>query len=190
MSSPDISLSWADANGSWHICLLRFLLQPPLDWLTLSQDSLFLTHLSYVARCHSPPIKLNDGHSTPSIAFGTASNIPPSSATAYISQALATGFTHIDTAQNYGTEAAVGRAIKASGVPRDKLYVSTKWSYGLAGKGVRQSCEESLEKMGLDYVDFYLIHDPEWVPGDVGEVWQEMEGLVKDGKAKSIGVSK
>ena len=136
------------------------------------------------------PVKLNDGSRIPSIGFGTASLPTPHTAD-YISQAIDAGFGHIDTSQNYGTEEAVGQAIKASGLSRDELWITTKWSgLGAGGKGVRQSCEESLGKMGLEYVDLYLIHDPDWITGSMADAWREMEGLVKDGKAKSIGVSK
>ena len=89
----------------------------------------------------------------------------------------------------YRNEEEVGEAIKNLGLPRKDLWITTKWS-GVDGKGARQSCEESLKKLGLDYVDLYLIHSPRVSGSDIPGSWKEMEQLKKEGKVKSIGVSK
>lgn len=133
-------------------------------------------------------VKLNDGRSIPAIGFGSW-KIPRDQATSQTDQAIEVGFDHIDTAQVYYNEEEVGQAIKESGLSRKDIWVTTKWS-GVDGKGPTQSCHESLEKLGLDYIDLYLIHSPRLVQGDYRGKWEEMEKLVKDGKVKSIGVSK
>ena len=89
----------------------------------------------------------------------------------------------------YHNEEEVGQAIKAAGLSRKELWVTTKWS-GVDNKQPAQSCEESLEKLGLDYVDLYLIHSPRLCGDDIKGKWKEMEKLYKAGKVKSIGVSK
>jgi diketogulonate reductase-like aldo/keto reductase len=89
----------------------------------------------------------------------------------------------------YLNESGVGLALKQAGLPRSSVWVTTKWS-GSDGKGVKQSCDESLEKLGLEYIDLYLIHNPRICGEDIEGRWKEMEELKKDGKVKSIGVSK
>lgn len=89
----------------------------------------------------------------------------------------------------YRNEEQVGQAIKEAGLARKDLWVTTKWS-GVDDKGAQQSINESLEKLGLDYVDLYLIHHPRVTKGDIKGAWKEMEDIQKQGKAKSIGVSK
>lgn len=89
----------------------------------------------------------------------------------------------------YRNEEQVGEAIKAAGLARKDLWITTKWS-GVDDKGAQQSIDESLEKLGVDYVDLYLIHHPRVTKGDIRGAWEEMEKIQKEGKAKSIGVSK
>ncbi len=89
----------------------------------------------------------------------------------------------------YRNEEEVGIALKESGLSRKEVWITTKWS-GMDGKGCRQSCEESLSKIGIDYIDLYLIHSVSVCQGDIERAWKEMEGLVKEGLVKSIGVSK
>ncbi|OWT40271.1 oxidoreductase [Cryptococcus neoformans Bt1] len=132
-------------------------------------------------------ITLNDGHRIPAIAFGSWKI--PKEVTAYqVGQAVDVGFDHIDTAQVYYNEEEVGQAIKESGLSRNELWVTTKWS-GIDEKGARQSIGESLEKLGLEYLDLYLIHSPRVTKGDIKGAWKELEALQKEGKTKSIGVS-
>lgn len=89
----------------------------------------------------------------------------------------------------YHNEEEVGQAIKESGLSRKDYWLTTKWS-GIDNKGAKQSMNESLEKLGVDHVDLYLIHHPRVTQGDIRGAWKEMEELHKEGKAKSIGVSK
>lgn len=89
----------------------------------------------------------------------------------------------------YHNEEEVGQALKESGLARKEYWLTTKWS-GLDNKNARQSCEESLEKLGVEYIDLYLIHHPNVTKGDIPGAWKQMEELHKEGKVKSIGVSK
>jgi len=132
-------------------------------------------------------VTLCDGRQIPSIGFGSAYH-PPSETAGVIDLALENGFSHIDTAQKYGNETEVGTGLKLSHLPRSEIFVTTKWS-GLAP--IVQSAKESLDRLGLEYVDLYLIHGMELCGGPRGiiECWRQMEEVVKLGYAKSIGVS-
>ena len=145
-------------------------------------------------------INLNDGRKIPQIGFGSW-KIPKDVCTGQVDQAIDIGFDHIDTAQGtficfascslpvYHNEEEVGQALKESGLARKEYWLTTKWS-GLDNKNARQSCEESLEKLGVEYIDLYLIHHPNVTKGDIPGAWKQMEELHKEGKVKSIGVSK
>lgn len=101
--------------------------------------------------------------------------------------AIQTGYRLIDTAESYGNEEAVGSAIKRSGVKREDLFITTKvWIQSNGYAGTKIAFEKSLKKLGLDYLDLYLIHQPY---GDVYGEWRAMEDLYKEGKVKAIGVS-
>lgn len=101
--------------------------------------------------------------------------------------AIETGYRLIDTAASYGNEEAVGRAIKTSGVPREDLFITTKlWIQSNGYEGTRKAFENSLKRLGLDYVDLYLMHQPF---GDVYGEWRAMQELYREGKASAIGVS-
>jgi len=101
--------------------------------------------------------------------------------------AIETGYRLIDTAESYMNEEAVGQAIKASGVAREELFITTKLFIKSNGyEGAKQSFERSLKKLQLDYLDLYLIHQPY---GDVYGEWRAMEELYKEGKVRAIGVS-
>ncbi|ROW12896.1 hypothetical protein VPNG_04716 [Cytospora leucostoma] len=98
----------------------------------------------------------------------------------------------VDGANGYGNEAELGRAIKEAGVPREKLYVVTKASKPAAGRDLAEDLAASLEKLGLEYVDLYLIHQPFFADGDpalLQQKWAEMEAIRASGRARSIGVS-
>ncbi|KAL7414636.1 Aldo/keto reductase [Mrakia frigida] len=140
-----------------------------------------------IQHAETPKIKLNDGRKIPVIGFGTW-KIPIEVAAGQVDQAIELGFSHIDTAQAYRNETEAGQAIRESGLSRDEIWVTTKWS-GLDGKGPRQSAEESLEKLGLKYIDLLLIHHPRLANGDIPAAWAEFEKLQADGLVKSIGVS-
>jgi 2,5-diketo-D-gluconate reductase A len=104
-----------------------------------------------------------------------------------VRDAIAVGYRLIDTAAAYGNEEAVGRAIKRAGVPREELFVTTKLWIQDAGEGrTRAAFERSLARLGLDYLDLYLIHQPF---GDVYGAWRDMEALYREGRVRAIGVS-
>jgi diketogulonate reductase-like aldo/keto reductase len=128
-------------------------------------------------------VTLNDGNEFPVIAFGTGSTMKFKDITDYVGQAIENGFSHIDTAQMYRTETYVGRAIKESGLPRSSLYITTKYSFD---GSPRETIQESLNKIGLSYVDMYLVHLPTLFSESR---WQEFEKMKKDGLTRSIGVS-
>ncbi|OAX44327.1 Aldo/keto reductase [Rhizopogon vinicolor AM-OR11-026] len=130
-------------------------------------------------------VTLNDGNEFPTIAFGTGSTMKYKDVTDYVGQAIENGFSHIDTAQFYQTESYVGLAIKETGLPRSSLYITTKYS----GTGSSQEAiQQSLNNIGVSYLDLYLVHFPEVLP-DFESGWQEFEKMKKDGLARSIGVS-
>ncbi|GHJ83636.1 hypothetical protein NliqN6_0038 [Naganishia liquefaciens] len=132
-------------------------------------------------------VKLNDGRHIPAIGFGTW-KIPQDVAGDQTQQAIEVGFDHIDTAQVYRNEVEAGQGIRDSGLKREQLWITTKWS-GVDDKPVRQSCLESLDKLGIEYLDLYLIHSPRLCKGDIAGTWAEFEKLKKEGLVKSIGVS-
>jgi len=101
--------------------------------------------------------------------------------------AISSGYRLIDTAQSYGNEEAVGRAIKNSSVPREELFITTKlWIQSEGYEDTKKAFESSLQKLQLDYIDLYLIHQPY---GDIYGEWRAMEELYKEGKVRAIGVS-
>ncbi|MFT4201261.1 aldo/keto reductase [Gordonia sp. (in: high G+C Gram-positive bacteria)] len=135
-------------------------------------------------------ITLNDGTSIPQFGFGTW-QIPDEQAHPRVVEALEAGYRHIDTAQMYGNESGVGRGIAESGIARDELYVTTKLNNNNhAPDRVIASIDDSLDRLGLDFVDLFLIHWP--LPGidiDYLDTWNAMIEVRGSGKAKSIGVS-
>jgi len=134
-----------------------------------------------------PRIPLNDGTSIPQLGFGVCL-IDPAETERIVSVALEAGYRHIDTAAIYGNEEGVGRAIAASGIPRDEIYVTTKlWNdrHGDADAALA----ESLDRLGLDHVDLYLIHWPCPAQDRYVEAWRSLTGLREQGLTTSIGVS-
>lgn len=134
-------------------------------------------------------ITLNDSTTTPWIAFGTGSALFSKDATQYVELAIRSGFTHIDGAQVYANEDTLGSGIVASGKARSELYVTTKLWRLKAGETVRESLQTSLRKLGLDYVDLFLIHHPTHHEGMLKQVWEEMEGVKNDGLARCASPS-
>jgi len=132
-------------------------------------------------------IKLNNGLIVPQIGFGTW-KIPQDKTQDNVLTAVEVGFDHIDTAQVYGNELQVGEALKETGLKRSEIWITTKWS-GVAATRPAEAIQQSLQKLGLAYVDLYLIHSPRLVRPQVLQGWQEMEDLLKQGLTKSIGVS-
>ena len=132
------------------------------------------------------PVTLNNGVEMPILGFGVF-QIAPEQTEQAVTDALAAGYRLLDTAAAYGNEEAVGHAIKASGIPREELFVTTKlWVQDTGEENTRRAFDTSLRKLGLDYLDLYLIHQPY---GDVHGSWRAMEGLNREGRAKAIGVS-
>ncbi len=138
-----------------------------------------------------PTITLNDQTTIPQLGFGVF-QVPPEETAATVSSAFEVGYRHIDTAQMYQNEQGVGEAIAASGIARDELYVTTKLNNGFhAPDDARRSFEESLQKLGLDRVDLFLVHWPlpTLYDGDYVSTWRTLAEFVADGRAASIGVS-
>ncbi|TFK51366.1 Aldo/keto reductase [Heliocybe sulcata] len=132
---------------------------------------------------------LNDGTSIPALGFGTGTALMKQDAVDPTKTALRTGFTHFDTAQMYRTEDQLAAALADCGVPREKLYVTTKVAELKEGETVKDALQESLSKLKLDYVDLYLVHAPMHFSGRMKEVWKEMEAVKREGLTRSIGVS-
>lgn len=134
-----------------------------------------------------PNVTLNNGVEMPIIGFGVF-QIPAEQTQPAVEQALAAGYRHLDTAASYGNEEAVGLAIKASGVPRDELFVTTKlWIQAKPGEDVvKRAFDASLKRLGLDQLDLYLIHQPY---GDYYSAWRAMQDLNREGAVRAIGVS-
>lgn len=132
-------------------------------------------------------VKLNNGLEMPMVGFGVFQVSDEETEKAVLA-ALKVGYRLLDTAAVYGNEAGVGRAIKASGIRREEIFVTTKlWIQRENGyENTKKALEDSLTRLGLDYVDLYLMHQPF---GDVHEQWRAMEDLYKAGKARAIGVS-
>jgi len=131
-------------------------------------------------------VTLNNGVLMPILGFGVY-QIPADQTEQAVSDALAAGYRSLDTAAAYGNEEAVGRAIAASGIPRDELFVTTKlWVQDAGEEATQGAFAASLQRLGLDYVDLYLIHQPF---GDVYGSWRTMQGLSQEGSARAIGVS-
>lgn len=138
-----------------------------------------------------PSRTLNTGARMPLLGFGTY-KLPPQNTVDVVLQALELGYRHIDTAQMYGNEREVGLAIKESGIARSELFVTTKLNNGNHEPDVaRRAFDESLEKLGLDSVDLFLMHWPlpQLYGGDYVGTYKVMEEFVADGRAKAIGVS-
>lgn len=133
-------------------------------------------------------IKLNNGVKIPAIGLGVFRMENDDMARKAIETALAVGYRHIDTAMIYGNEEIVGQAIKNSGIPRDEIFLTTKlWNEDQRKGNVEEALDASLERLGLDYVDLYLVHWP--VKETYVDVWSKMETVYKKGKTQAIGVS-
>jgi 2,5-diketo-D-gluconate reductase A len=138
-----------------------------------------------------PTLTLNDGHRIPQLGFGVF-QVPPPEAADVVRRALEVGYRHIDTAQMYGNEEGVGRALRESGLPREEVFVTSKLDNGFhRPDDARRAFDQTLERLGTDHVDLFLIHWP--LPtrydGDFVSTWQTMTEFQQDGRARSIGVS-
>lgn len=133
-------------------------------------------------------ITLNNGLRMPQLGYGVW-QVPEDEVTPAVTKAIEVGFRSIDTAKVYKNEKGVGDAIDRSNVPREDLFITTKvWNTDQGYDNTLKAFDESLEKMGLDYVDLYLIHWPTPEYDDYVETYKAMEKLYKDGRAKAIGV--
>ncbi|KAJ3736118.1 NADP-dependent oxidoreductase domain-containing protein [Lentinula guzmanii] len=134
---------------------------------------------------------LNDGVQIPWLGFGTGTALYTKDSTEAVKAAIQTGITHLDGAQLYRNEESLGQGIKESGVPREQLFVTTKLEETPSAPTIKATLETSLKKLGLNYVDLFLIHSPfvAMKDGKLKEWWKEMEEIKKEGLAKSIGVS-
>ena len=136
-----------------------------------------------------PTIPLNDGHSIPAVGLGVA-EISDDQAERAVATALEAGYRLIDTAAAYGNEAAVGRAVAASGIPRSELFVTTKVATADQGfTTTQEALHKSLERLGLDYVDLYLVHWPAAQLGKFVDTYGALLVLQGKGQVRSIGVS-
>jgi 2,5-diketo-D-gluconate reductase A len=136
-----------------------------------------------------PQLPLNSGASIPQLGFGVF-RVDPDDTQRVVEDALAVGYRHIDTATGYNNEAQVGAAIRASGIPRDEIFLTTKLRNDHHKSGdVAGAFERSIDALGMDRVDLYLIHWPMPANGKYLETWRTFERFAADGRATSIGVS-
>ena len=132
-------------------------------------------------------VVLNNGVEMPILGFGVFQMNDAEECEKSVLEALETGYRLIDTAASYENEEAVGNAIKRSGVPRDEIFVTTKlWLADAGDEKTTKAFERSMERLQLDYLDLYLIHQPY---GDIYGAWRDMEKLYREGKIRAIGVS-
>ena len=132
-------------------------------------------------------ITLNDGNKIPAIGFGTFQIPADGSTYEAVKTALALGIRHIDTAVAYFNEQEVGQAVKDSGIPRDQIWITSKlWLQDYKYEDAKKAIDLSLKKLGTDYMDLYLLHQPYC---EVTDGWRALEEAKKDGTIRSIGVS-
>jgi len=138
-----------------------------------------------------PSITLNDQTTIPQLGFGTY-QVPPEQTAETVTAALEVGYRHIDTAQMYGNERGVGEAVRASGIPRDELYLTSKLhNHVHRPDDAKRAFDETLSALGVDRLDLFLIHWP--LPtrydGDYVSTWRALTDLLADGRVTSVGVS-
>ncbi len=136
-----------------------------------------------------PAVKLNDGNHIPQLGYGVW-QVGNDEAISAVSEALKVGYRHIDTAAIYGNEEGTGKAINESGIARSDIYLTTKlWNKEQGYESTLKAFDESLKKLGTDYVDLYLIHWPLPSKDLFMETWRAFIKIKEEGRAKSIGVS-
>lgn len=132
--------------------------------------------------------KLNNGIEIPYLGLGVYQSPPGKTTARAVGYALKVGYRHIDTAELYGNETDVGRALRESGIKRENVFITTKvWNSHQGYDSTLHACEGSLERLGFSYVDLYLVHWP--VQGLGNDTWRAMIKLYREGKARAIGVS-
>lgn len=133
-----------------------------------------------------PDVQLSNGIAMPLLGFGVF-QMSNEEAEESVANAIQAGYRLIDTATSYGNEEAVGRAIKKSGVPREELFITSKlWIADASEEKTKAAVQRSLDKLGLDYIDLYLLHQPY---GDVFGAWRGLEAMYDNGRVKAIGIS-
>ncbi|MCD0503281.1 aldo/keto reductase [Bordetella petrii] len=136
-----------------------------------------------------PVLKLNDGNTIPQLGLGVW-QVPNGEAASCVKEALAAGYRLVDTAAIYGNEAGVGEGLRASGLGRKQLFITTKlWNDKHGYDEAQQAMDDSLRKLGLAYVDLYLIHWPVAGSDKYLDAWRALVAMKEDGRARSIGVS-
>jgi 2,5-diketo-D-gluconate reductase A len=138
-----------------------------------------------------PTVQLNDGRTIPQLGFGVF-QIPPAETAEAVARALDVGYRHIDTAEMYGNEQGVGEAVRASGLDRAELFVTSKLSNAShRPDDARRAFDATLTALGFDYIDLFLIHWPlpTLYDGDFVSTWRTLAEFHRDGRARSIGVS-
>lgn len=136
-----------------------------------------------------PFITLNNGVAVPQLGFGVW-QVPDDEATAAVTTALEAGYRRVDTAAIYGNEKGTGKALAASGLPREELFVTTKlWNSEQGHDSTLRAFDASLGRLGLDHVDLYLIHWPLPARDTYLDTWRALEKILADGRARAIGVS-
>ncbi|MER2295290.1 MAG: aldo/keto reductase [Desemzia incerta] len=132
-------------------------------------------------------VTLTNGVEVPILGFGTFQITDPQEAEESVINAIKAGYRHIDTAQSYLNEKAVGKGIKKAGIPREELFITTKiWISNTSYDGVMESFQRSLDRLNLEYIDLLLLHQPY---NDTFGAWRAMEKLQEEGKVRAIGVS-
>jgi 2,5-diketo-D-gluconate reductase A len=134
-----------------------------------------------------PTLELNNGTRIPQLGFGVF-RVDPARTAEIAGDALEVGYRHIDTAAGYHNETGVGEAVRSAGVPREDLWITTKLANG-DQEHPEDAFQASLDALGLDYVDLYLIHWPMHDKGIYPDVWKSLVSIAQSGRAKSIGVS-
>jgi 2,5-diketo-D-gluconate reductase A len=138
-----------------------------------------------------PNITLNDGHLIPQLGFGVF-QIPPEDTAKVVTEALEVGYRHVDTAEMYRNERGVGEAVRAAGLDRGEVYITSKLNNGYhRPDDARTAFDQTLAELGFDYVDLFLVHWPlpTLYDGDFVSTWKVLEEFKEQGRARSIGVS-
>jgi 2,5-diketo-D-gluconate reductase A len=155
-------------------------------FIGLGSSDLFGANTGNQKKISIPTVTLNNGVKMPILGFGT-NTLTDTVGIRSVSEAISVGYRLIDTAHIYGNEAAVREGIRQSGIDRKELFLTSKLWVDFSGyENTKKAFETSIKKLGVDYLDLYLIHRPR---GDVKGSWQAMEELVKAGKIRAIGVS-